>query len=166
MRHVFVEHGPDAQLEQEAVGDFAQVIGREHLLVVGNRLIANIRIGQNRHEVRQQEQRQAQRINRDGEDQDQPEHPREKDHAVPEGELDVVQLLGIVLDPVGGPGPEQVDHDHGNELVEVQIEAGTPRVDAGRLGQNRGEELRGVGPGDRAENREQDRREHQERANH
>ena len=160
-----VEHRPHAQLQQEVVGHLAQVIRREHLLVVGHRLVADIRIDQDRHEVRQQEQGQAQRVNRDREDQDQPEHPREEDHAVPERELEVVQLLGVVLDPVGGPGPEQVDDDHGDELEEIQIETRAPQ-DVGRLGQNRGEELGGVGPGDGAENRQEDRREHQERANH
>ena len=36
----------------------------------------------------------------------------------------------------------------------------------GRLGQNQGEELGGVGPGRGAETDQEDRREHQGRANH
>ena len=43
-------------------------------------------------------------------------------------ELEVVQLLGVVLDPVGGPGPEQVDQHHRDELEEVEVHARPARA--------------------------------------
>ena len=112
------------------VDDFAQVVGRQHLGVVGHGLVPHVDVREQRHEVRQQEQDEAERVDRDRPEQHQAEHPREEDDGVPELEPEVVQLLGVVVDPGGGPGPEQVDEHHRDELEEIQVEAG-PRTMGG-----------------------------------
>ena len=49
------------------------------------------------------------------------EDPGAEDDRVPHLEPGVGQLLGVVVDPAGGPGPEQVDDDDGDELQQVEV---------------------------------------------
>ena len=62
-------------------------------------------------------------------------------------ELEVVQLLGVVLDPVGGPGPEQVDQHDRDELEEVQVHPGPRAGCSGDWARIDREELGGIGRG-------------------
>ncbi len=162
---VAVKQRLHAQLEQQVVGHLAEVVGRQHLLVVGHRLVADIDVGQDRDEVRQEQEPQPQEIDRDRQGQDQPEHAGKEDDAVPDPELEVVELLGVVLDPVGRPGPEQVDEHDRHELEEVQVEPGPARhvLDLSQDGRKR---LGGGRPGGDAQGQNKKSNERQERADH
>ena len=163
---VAVEERLHPQLEQQVVGHLAEVVGRQHLLVVGDRLVADVDVGQHRDEVRQEQEPQPEEVDRDRQHQDQPEHAGEEDDAVPDAELEVVQLLGVVLDPVGRPGPEQVDEHDRDELEQVQVHP-RPARHVWDLGQNGGQRLGGVSPGGERRMSETEKgNEHQERANH
>ena len=118
---VAVEERLHAQLVQEVVGHLAEMVRRQHLLVVGHRLVAGIDICQQRDEIRQQQEPQPEEIDRDRQDQDQPQHAGKEDDAVPDAESKVVEFLGVVLHPVGRPGPEQVDEHDRHELEEIQV---------------------------------------------
>ncbi len=54
--HVAVEDRPHPQFVEHVVGNFAEVIRREHLLVVGHGLVAGVDVGEERHEIGQQQQ--------------------------------------------------------------------------------------------------------------
>ena len=62
---VLVEQRLHSQLVQDVVGNFAEVVGRQHFLVVGHRLIAGVDVGEQRHEIRQQQEPQPDEIDRD-----------------------------------------------------------------------------------------------------
>ena len=149
-----VEDAVHPHLVHQAVGDLAEVVRREDLVVVGDRLVPDVDISEQRDEVRQEEQDHADRVDRDRPDQDQAEDAGPEDDRVPHLEPGIGQFLGVRVDPAGRPGPHQVDEDDGDELEQVQVE---PRAsgEAGRLPEE-GEIAQAVGEGSggRAEGQE------------
>ena len=135
---------------QHAVGHLADVVGGQHLLVIGDGLVPDVDVGQQGDEISQEQERHAHGVDGIASTRTRPSTPGEEHDAVPGGELEVVQLLGVVFDPVGGPDPEQVDQEDGDELEEVQVHPRS-RGDARRLGQQQREDLGGFGGGGEAE---------------
>ena len=80
-------------------------------------------------------QAQADRSRSGWPDERQPEHAGEEDRAVPDRELEVVQLLGVVFDPVRRPGPEQIDDHDRDELEQIQVHS-RPARHVRHLGQD------------------------------
>ena len=106
---------------QDVVGNLAQMVGSQHFLIVGHRLVAGVDIRHQGNKVSQQQQPQPDEIDRNGQDQGQPEHTRRKHRAVPDGEPKVFELFGVVLHPVGRPRPQQVDDHDRNELEQIEV---------------------------------------------
>ena len=118
---VVVEERLHSQLVQDVVGNFAEMVRCQHLLVVGHRLVAGINVREERNEIRQQQEPQPDEIDRDRQHEHQPEHAGKEDGAVPDGELQIVEFLGVVFHPVRRPGPQQVDDHDRHELEEIQV---------------------------------------------
>ena len=94
------------------------------LRVVGHGLVADVDVGEQRDEVGQQQQDQADRVDRDRPDQGEAEHAGEEDDRVPDLEPECCSApWQSSSTQCGGPGPEQVDEQDGDELEQVQVEA-------------------------------------------
>ena len=128
----FVEDPAHPHPVHEVIGDLAEVVGREDLGLVGDRLVPDVDVVEQGDEVREQEQAQAHGVDRDRPDQGEAEDPGREGDRVPHLEAVVVQLAAVVVDPPGRPGPEQVDRQDRDELEEVEVEA-RPPLDVGRL---------------------------------
>ena len=71
-------------LNIRSLASFAEMVGCQHFLVVGDRLVSDVDISQHGDEIRQEQEPQPQEIDRDRQDQNQPEHAGKEDDAVPD----------------------------------------------------------------------------------
>ena len=75
---VAVEQRLHPQLEQEVVGHLAEMVGSQHLLVVGHRLVADVDVSQQGNEIRQEQEPQSEEIDRDRQTRTSPRTPEKK----------------------------------------------------------------------------------------